>query len=143
MQPPALPTYRGDTYPCAKQHLFTCCISRSASATSTPASITWAARRTCRNVYHSTARARAPACAKWPWEAPKGEGRKLERKLKNQHNGRKLCPVCSQVWEPSPDVDFYSIPADFAQALDDYAKGARYCKQGIDWAAVEEDRIGD
>ena len=42
-----------------------------------------------------------------------------------------------------PDVNFYPMPPDFAGALEDYANGARYCKPGIDWAAVEEDRIGD
>src|SRR5262245_58731859 len=49
------------------------------------------------------------------WQAPAQEGRKLERKLKNRKSGPKLCPICSQVWEPLPDVDFYTMPADFAQ----------------------------
>lgn len=29
------------------------------------------------------------------WKAEPGKGRELERKLKNQKNGHKLCPVCS------------------------------------------------
>jgi len=37
----------------------------------------------------------------------------------------------------------YEAPADFAAALEDYANGVRYCKPGIDWAAVEDERIGD
>lgn len=44
-------------------------------------------------------------------------GRQLERKLKNLHNGRKLCPVCSvQKSSIKEDVDFYSM-------LDDVRKG--------------------
>jgi predicted GIY-YIG superfamily endonuclease len=77
------------------------------------------------------------------WEAPAGEGRKLERKLKNRKSGPRLCPICSQVWEPSPDVNFYPMPVDIAQGLADVAAGVTYCKPGIDWGAVESDRIGD
>ena len=79
------------------------------------------------------------------WDAPAGEGRKLERKLKNRHNGKALCPICATGGERvvGEDVNFYPMPADFAGALEDYAKGVRYCPTGIDWAAVEEDRIGD
>ena len=79
------------------------------------------------------------------WEAPAGEGRKLEQKLKSRHNGKALCPICTEGGERVIDceVNFYPMPADFAGALEDYAKGVRYCKPGIDWAAVEDDRIGD
>jgi predicted GIY-YIG superfamily endonuclease len=64
------------------------------------------------------------------WEAPAAEGRKLERKLKNQKRGPKLCPICSQVFEPLPDVNFYPMPADFAQGLEDFAKGVTYATAG-------------
>lgn len=79
------------------------------------------------------------------WEAPATEGRKLEKKLKARHNGKALCPICAQGGERviGEDVNFYPMPADFAQGLEDFAKGATYCKPGIDWAAVESDRIGD
>jgi hypothetical protein len=30
------------------------------------------------------------------WKAEPGKGRELERKLKNQKNGHKLCPVCAE-----------------------------------------------
>ena len=79
------------------------------------------------------------------WEAPAAEGRKLEKKLKAQHNGKALCPICAQGGERviGEDVNFYPMPAEFAGALEDFAKGVRYCKPGIDWTAVEEDHIGD
>jgi len=35
------------------------------------------------------------------------------------------------------------MPLDFAQGLADVALGATYCKPGIDWAAVESERISD
>ena len=79
------------------------------------------------------------------WEATASEGRKLERKLKARHNGKALCPICAQGGERviDGDVHFYPMPADFAQGLADVAAGAHYCPAGVDWAAVEEDRIGD
>jgi hypothetical protein len=84
------------------------------------------------------------------WEAPAAEGRKLERKLKNQKQGPKLCPICANggEWVIDEDVNFYPMTPDFAGALEDFAKAgahgwARYCPTGIDWAAVEEERIGD
>jgi hypothetical protein len=62
-----------------------------------------------------------------------------------RHNGKALCPICAQGGERviGEDVNFYPMLPDFAGALEDYAKGARYCPTGIDWAAVEEERIGD
>ena len=33
----------------------------------------------------------------------------LERRLKNQHNTRRLCPVCRGEMEILPDVDFYLV----------------------------------
>jgi predicted GIY-YIG superfamily endonuclease len=79
------------------------------------------------------------------WEAPAREGRKLERKLKNRKAGPKLCPICANggALIIDGDVNFYPVPPDFAAGLADVANGASYCKPGIDWAAVEEDRIGD
>lgn len=35
------------------------------------------------------------------------------------------------------------MPAEFVGALDDMAHGVTYCKPGVDWTAVNHDRIGD
>lgn len=34
-------------------------------------------------------------------------------------------------------------PEDFSAGVADVQMGAHYCKPGIDWAAVENDRVGD
>lgn len=51
------------------------------------------------------------------WKAEPGKGRELERKLKNQKNGHKLCPVCSARRKPKPPQ--LPLGLDFGFSLDE------------------------
>ena len=68
------------------------------------------------------------------WEG----GRQLERKLKNLHNGKKLCPVCSaQKSSIKSDVDF------FADDLDALRQGKVKPLCWVDVEAAYSERVGE
>ncbi len=45
------------------------------------------------------------------WDAGKDQGRKLERKLKSQHNGPRLCPLCHPK-KTSQSASILQVPSD-------------------------------